>query len=155
MLSGYQPKCHKSTKPLAYGSARLKRSSHSSDYTLIILNIAAARAVDRKFNYELWLRFGSGEARGLRRPARTTLHPEGLHPPDHPKGAPRPLLQRLASCLWNEPLVQGSCAARGIIFPTTLALGSPFLLSLSAQACNVGITLFRPSLSTSRPDYYY
>ena len=32
--------------------------------------------------------------------------------------------------------------------PTTLAGGSPFVLSLSAQACNVGITLFRPPLST-------
>ena len=34
------------------------------------------------------------------------------------------------------------------VFTTALALGSPFLLSLSAQTCNVGITLFRLPLST-------
>ena len=45
--------------------------------------------------------------------------------------------------VWTAPYV---------FFPTTLAFGSPFLLSLSAQVCNVGITLFRPPCPPA-PDY--
>ena len=40
----------------------------------------------------------------------------GLRSPDPPKGAPRPLLLRLVSCYWNEPLVRGMCAAWGRLF---------------------------------------
>ena len=54
------------------------------------INIAAARAVDREFEYNFWLKFGWREAGGLRLPAPPCIL--GLRPPDPPKGAPRPLL---------------------------------------------------------------
>ena len=58
------------------------------------INIAAARAVDREFNYKFGSDLGAGEARGLRPPAPPCFL-GGSAPPDPPKGAPRPWLQRL------------------------------------------------------------
>ena len=56
-------------------------------------NIAAARAVDREFNSSFGSYLGAGDAGGCAPP-----HPpafRGAPPPDPPKGASRPWLQRL------------------------------------------------------------
>ena len=59
-----------------------------------MVNIAAARAVDRELEYKCWLEFGGRGRRGVCAP-RTPLLSRGLRPQDPPKGAPRPWLQRL------------------------------------------------------------
>ena len=56
--------------------------------------IAAARAVDREFNYIFGSDLGAGKAGGLRPPTPPCFS-GGLRPLDPPKGAPRPWLQRL------------------------------------------------------------
>ena len=116
------------------------RSSCSGNtaFNMSGFNIAAARAVDREFEYKLWLTFGGGRRGGCA--PRTPLLSGGLRPQDPPKGAPRPWLQRLVdfsrtidlsgaaalpgadcflknlSLFLKKPLVQGSCAACGRTF---------------------------------------
>ena len=57
---------------------------------MFLNNLAAARAVDREFNYKFGSNLGGREAVGA-----APLLSGGLRPPDPPKAAPRPWLQRL------------------------------------------------------------
>ena len=76
----------------------IRRSIHKSIHWGIH-NIAAARAVDREFNYKFGSNAGDGRRGGCA--PRTPLLSGGLRPPDPPKGAPRPSerpwLQRLVA----------------------------------------------------------
>ena len=78
-------------------------------------NIAAAKAVDREFNYI----FGSDLGRGRRggcAPPRTPLLFRGAPPPGSPKRCSAPLAAAVVRFLATEPLVRGSFAAWGIFF---------------------------------------
>ena len=62
-----------------------------------MINIAAARAVDRELNFNFGSNLGDGR-RGSCAPPYPLLS-RGLRPLDPPKGAPRPWLQRLVAFL--------------------------------------------------------
>ena len=68
-------------------------------------HIAAARIVDREFEYNLWLKFGGWRLGGCAPPHPPAFQGGGATPYP-PKGAPRPWLQGLVAFRRNRPTRQ-------------------------------------------------
>ena len=78
------------------------------------INIAAARAVDREFNYNFGSDLGAGEAAGLRPPAPPCF--PGGSAPRTPKRRSAPLAAAVVRSLATKTLVGGSFCSRNPTF---------------------------------------
>ena len=79
----------------------------------MVCNIAAARAVDREFNYKFGSDLGAGEAGGLRPPAPPCFPRSSA--PRTPKRRSTPSAAAVGRSLSTEPLVQGQLRCLGQI----------------------------------------